>query len=108
MPVMARKGKSENPEQPADQPASDRHASKKMFRLDEDIHALYSLLSSDENRPISWEIKPLLIQNLKNKGYLPVTQAIQQRLEFLGLWTPQIERLLRERGFWPPQKKEKS
>ena len=85
---------------------TDRHSSKKMMRLDDDIHALLTLMSIDENRPMAMEVRPLLIAHLESNNYFPVTQKNKERLEELDLWTEAVEKKLIERGFWPPPKSE--
>jgi predicted transcriptional regulator len=50
---------------------ADRHRSKAMVRLDDEVHAQLKKLAERNNRPLSWEIKSILIKALERAGLWP-------------------------------------
>ena len=91
MPIMTEKKKK--PGKPG-RPKALGRTSSKMLRLDDHIHALLAVLSTEENRPISWELKPLLISHLRKKGYIPVTPEIVEKIKREELWTDKVQQLI--------------
>lgn len=57
---------------PATEAPADRHTSKKMFRVSEDIHRGFTILSERNDRPMSREVRTALIKHLREHGLWPV------------------------------------
>ena len=67
MSIMAKRKKKE---QNVDA-VGDQHAAKKMFRVEDDIHAGYKALAEKNDRPMSREVRAALIKHLKDNGLWP-------------------------------------
>ncbi len=57
---------------PATETPIDRHTSKKMFRIEDDIHRGYRILADRNDRPMSREVRAALIKHLKENGLWPL------------------------------------
>jgi hypothetical protein len=53
------------------EPPPDRHASHMMVRLPEDVHRQLKLLAERNNRPLTWELRGVLIKHLEENGLWP-------------------------------------
>jgi hypothetical protein len=49
----------------------DRHLSKTMVRLPVDVHAQLKKLAERNHRPLSWELRMVLIKHLEENGLWP-------------------------------------
>jgi hypothetical protein len=69
MADMAKKPRKVKPMQTA-QP-TDRHRSKAMARIPEDVYDLMKELAARNSRPFSWELRLALIEHLQRNGLWP-------------------------------------
>jgi hypothetical protein len=64
--AMAKKNK------PADATEKgDRHRSTKLVRIGDDVHGSLSQLAKRNDRPLTWELRRILIAALKKEGLWP-------------------------------------
>lgn len=75
---MANRKRPQPPKKPEDKvPAAttDRHSSKKMFRIEDDIHRGFKILADRNDRPMSREVRSALVKHLRDNGLWPVPHA---------------------------------
>jgi predicted HicB family RNase H-like nuclease len=53
------------------EPPKDQHKAKKMFRVDDDLHAVYKALAERNDRPMSRELRAALIKHAREQGMWP-------------------------------------
>jgi hypothetical protein len=66
MSLMAQEKKKKGAE-----PSKDRHVAKNMIRVSDLIYQQLKLLASENQRPVSWEIRLALIRHLEQHGKWP-------------------------------------
>lgn len=69
---MAKKKTSKDQPVPPTKPApKDRHKSREMIGIERRLHQQLKKLAAKNNRPITWELKPLIIKLLEENGLWP-------------------------------------
>lgn len=66
---------AESDQQPPQKAGADKHASKKMFRVPDDIHRQLKILADRNDRPMSREIRAALIRHLRDNGLWPPAES---------------------------------